>query len=146
MLMLPSLQWTGMGRKLSIKHPLQLWLSTVMLLLPIRTSTSFHSRKPLMFLMLIIIIVLNTKKKKTDEYIRQDMKLWVCFSSKLLLLLYSLFLTFLVFFITTTSRPSNRKQLLRYLNKLSMESSSIQLWYNLYTISSSIRVNGLAGK
>ena len=33
------------------------------------------------------------------------------------------------------SRPSNRKQLWRYLNKLSTESSSIQWYYKLCTIS-----------
>ena len=33
------------------------------------------------------------------------------------------------------SRPSNRKQLWRYLSKLSKESSFTQLCYNLYTIS-----------
>ena len=33
------------------------------------------------------------------------------------------------------SRPSNRKQLWRYLSKLFEESSSIQLYYNWYRIS-----------
>ena len=32
-------------------------------------------------------------------------------------------------------RPTNRKQLSRYLNKLSKESSFIQLFYSLYRIS-----------
>ena len=45
------------------------------------------------------------------------------------------FMGIIQLFYVSFSRPTNRKQLWRYLNKLSTESSCIQLFYSLYRIS-----------